>query len=65
MFEEDFDRGKNIVRNDVFNLINLALVRTSEVLLVFVLPWFDFVHAHFQQIAVGSEVVRHPKNTNK
>jgi hypothetical protein len=59
VFEEDFNWGEYIMQNDVVNLVDLTLVRTSEVLLVFVLPKFYFVHAHFQQIAVCSVVVRH------
>jgi hypothetical protein len=59
VFEEDFNWGEYIMQNDVVNLVDLTLVRTSEVLLVFVLPRLYLVHAHFQQIAVCSVVVRH------
>lgn len=57
MLEEGLDGSEDIARDDVIDLIDLSLVASREVLLVFVVTRFDFVHTYLQQVTVGSEKI--------
>lgn len=59
MLEEGLDGSEDIARDDVIDLIDLSLVASREVLLVFVVTRFDFVHTYLQQVTVGSEKIWH------
>ena len=59
VLQQAFDGGKDVARDDVSYLVDLALVVPREVLFIFVATGLNLLQTHLQKVTVGPEKSRH------